>query len=76
MDTDQRINYSELVDIPKLQALLESFYQVIDIPNAVLDVDGGIVAGAGWRTACTQFHRVNTESCRRCVESDTSLVDS
>lgn len=76
MDTDQRINYSELVDIPKLQALLESFYQVIDIPNAVLDVDGRIIAGAGWRTACTQFHRVNTESCRRCVESDTSLVDS
>ena len=76
MASTHRINYSELVDIPKLQALLESFCQVIGLPNAVLDVDGLIIAGAGWQTACTAFHRVNPETCRRCLESDTSLVES
>lgn len=76
MDTTPRINYSELVDIAKLQALMESFCQVIGVPNAVIDVDGSIITGAGWKAACTDFHRVNPESCRRCLDSDTSLVES
>ena len=76
MDTTPRINYSELVDIAKLQVLMESFCQVIGVPNAVIDVDGAIITGAGWMAACTDFHRVNPESCRRCLDSDTSLVES
>ena len=71
-----RVTYSELVDIQKLQALMDSFYQVIGVANAVLEVDGTILAGAGWQFACTGFHRVNPETCSRCLQSDTSLVES
>ena len=56
--------------------MMESFCQVIGAPNGVLDVDGNIITGAGWQAACTHFHRVNPESCSRCRESDTSLVES
>ena len=70
------VRYSDLVDIPKLQALMDSFCQVIGAPNAVLEVDGTILAGAGWQRACTHFHRVNPDSCKRCLQSDTSLVES
>ena len=76
MEPIHRITYSELVDIPKLQTLMDSFYQVIGVANAVLDVDGTILAGAGWQFACTGFHRVNPDTCRRCLQSDTSLVES
>ena len=76
MESIRRITYSELVDIPKLQTLMDSFYQVIGVANAVLDVDGTILAGAGWQFACTGFHRVNPDTCRRCLQSDTSLVES
>ena len=55
---------------------MESFSQVIGIANAVIDVDGVVIVHAGWQDACTGFHRVNTETCRRCIESDTSLVAS
>ena len=72
--SENRMNYSELVDIPKLQALLDSLSQVTGIANAVVDVDGKIIASAGWQDACVQFHRINSESCKRCLESDTSLV--
>ena len=75
MDTSHRINYSELVDLPRLQALMTSFSEVIGLPNAVVDVDGAIITGAGWQAACTDFHRVNPEACRRCLQSDTALVD-
>ena len=76
METTHRIKYSELVDIPKLQALMESFSEVIGIANAVIDVEGTVIVSAGWQTACTDFHRVNSETCHRCIESDTSLVES
>ena len=75
MDTTHRFKYSELVNIPKLQALMESFSQVIGIANAVIDVEGTVIVSAGWQTACTDFHRVNSETCHRCIESDTSLVE-
>jgi PAS domain S-box-containing protein len=75
MDASHRIKYSELVDIPKLQALMDSFCQVIGVPNAVIDVDGSIITGAGWQVACTDFHRVNKESCSRCLQSDTALAE-
>jgi len=74
MSSSARFKYSELVDIPRLQSLMESFSRVIGIANAVVDVDGSVIVQAGWQEACTGFHRVNPESCRRCVESDTSLA--
>jgi diguanylate cyclase (GGDEF)-like protein/PAS domain S-box-containing protein len=76
MSSESRIRYADLVDIPKLQALMESFSQVIGVANAVIDVDGVVIVHAGWQDACTGFHRVNAETCRRCIESDTSLVES
>ena len=72
--SENRMNYSELVDVPKLQALLDSLSQVTGIANAVVDIDGKVIAFAGWQDACTQFHRVNSESCTRCRESDTLLI--
>jgi len=76
MDSNHPGKFAELVDIPRLQALMESFVQVTGIPNAVLDVDGTVITGCGWQQACTNFHRVNPLSCRRCLQSDTSLVES
>ncbi len=76
MGTIGRIKYGELVDTQKLQALMESFSQVIGIANAVIDIDGTIIAHSGWQQACIGFHRINAETCRRCHESDTSLAES
>jgi len=70
------IRYEDLINVPKLQALLESFHKVIGIANAVIDVDGVVIAHAGWQDACTQFHRTQPQTCRRCIESDTSLAES
>ena len=55
---------------------MESFWQLIGVPKAVLDVDGSVVTGDGWQMACTDFHRVNAESFNRCLQSDTALVDN
>lgn len=69
------IKYGELVDVLKLQALMESFSEVIGTANAVIDVDGRVIVYSGWQEACTGFHRINAETCRRCIESDTLLAE-
>lgn len=76
MSATDRIKYSQLVEIDKLQELMETFYQVIGLANAVIDVDGIVIAHAGWQDACVNFHRVHADTCHRCIESDTSLVKS
>lgn len=72
--TSSQIRYVDLVDVEQLQGLMESFNEVIGIANAVIDIEGNVIAHAGWQDACTQFHRCQAEACKRCVDSDTSLV--
>jgi len=70
------IRFVDLVDVPSLQALLDSLYKVIGIANAIIDLQGVVITQSGWQDLCTRYHRVNPDTCRRCVESDTSLADS
>lgn len=72
--SDQIIKYAELVDVASLQSLMDSMSQAIGLGNAILDTDGTVITGSGWQDACTQFHRVNPETCANCIESDTSLA--
>ena len=76
MSRTSRIKYSDLVDIPRLQAVMVNFSQVLGIANAVIDIDGTVIVQAGWQEACIGFHRANSKSCSRCVASDTSLATS
>ena len=65
---------SELVDIGELQALLTNFCESVGIASAIIDLEGKILAAARWQRACTDFHRANPDSCKRCIESDTELA--
>ena len=67
-------SFADLVDIPRLQALFQSFSEVLGVANAVIDPDGVVIVQSGWLGACSAFHRVDPRSCSRCHESDTSLA--
>ena len=54
---------------------MEKFTAATGITNAIIDLDGNILTAAGWQDICTKFHRVNPESCKNCLESDTSLAN-
>lgn len=60
----------ELIDLPQLQKLMESLYQATGINHALIDNDGVVHTAVGWQEICTQYHRVNPESCAKCLESD------
>ena len=68
-----RINVLDLIDFEKVNTLLEGFNQSTGFVTAILDLDGNVLFKSGWRQICTEFHRVNPETCKRCSISDTVL---
>jgi PAS domain S-box-containing protein len=69
-----KYKFSDIVDIKKLQPLMDKFYGVAGIASAIINVEGEILTANGWLDICTKFHRVHPETARRCVESDTALA--
>jgi len=63
----------DLIDIEHTAQMFELLYEVAQIPNAMLDMEGNVLVGAGWQSICTDFHRKKPESAAICVESDTHI---
>lgn len=70
------VNYklSELLDVPRLQALLDSLDEIYSTPSAIIDMDGNILTATAWQDICTKFHRVNPECEKECIISDTYIA--
>ena len=66
---------AELIDIKQNRVLLESFCASVGIASAIIDLKGEVLIGVRWQPICTDYHRVNAETCRRCIESDTELAN-
>jgi len=67
---------SDLIDIPKLQATLDSLYEATGIPSAIIDAeDVSVQTSSGWQDICVRFHRVHPETEARCRKSDTFIAE-
>lgn len=64
----------ELLKATDIQQLFESYYNLITIPVAVIDLNANVLLSSRWQRICTQFHRVHPTTCGRCIESDTQLA--
>ncbi|MHA3058258.1 diguanylate cyclase [Acinetobacter sp. ANC 5584] len=64
----------EYVGKDKIQDLMHSFYQVIGVANAVVDMTGKVVVQVSWQDVCVKFHSKNIKTCTGCVENDDVLV--
>jgi len=67
------LELADILDVPAVQALMEQFRQLVNIPMAIIDLKGEVLVGVGWQEICTRFHRVHPETCAHCIESDTQL---
>jgi PAS domain S-box-containing protein len=65
----------QLIDFEKLNALLEGFNKTTGFVTAILDLEGNVLSQSGWRQICTEFHRVNPETSKKCTISDTVLAN-
>lgn len=64
------MNYTlkELLDIPRLQELLDSFNDVRSLPSAIIDTENNILSATAWQDICTKFHLQNPVTEKKCVE--------
>lgn len=67
------LELGDIIDARAIQSLIEDFYALAHIPMSILDLKGQVLVGVGWQQICTRFHRVHSETCEYCVESDTQL---
>lgn len=70
----KKYHISDLIDIPLLQQLFDSFYELTGIMHAILDAENNIISSTGWEDICTKFHRICTETEQRCKESDSYIA--
>lgn len=64
----------DLIDFEKVDTLLEGFNKSTGFVTAILDLEGNVLSKSGWRQICTQFHRENPETSKKCTISDTVLA--
>lgn len=74
LPADGNLSLSELIDTTELQGLCSSITNLTGAAVAIIDLEGNILAAAGWHEICTHFHRVNPITKARCIESDTVLA--
>lgn len=62
------------LDFSWLNTLFNNFLQVMDIPIALVDLQGKVLASSNWQRVCVQFHRASEYTFKRCLESDSQLA--
>lgn len=67
---------TEVMDIEKLRPLFHSYTEITGTAAALIDLEGCVLIESNWKDSCTQFHRQNEITLKRCVESDTALAFS
>ena len=65
----------DLIDVPKVQELLDSLCDASRFSSALIDTRGKVVISSGWQDICTQFHRINPVSEQECRKSDMYIMD-
>ena len=69
-----KVHKLNLLDFEKVNTLLEGFNKSTGFVTAILDFDGNVLSKSGWRQICTEFHRINPETAKKCTISDTELA--
>ncbi|HUW81438.1 MAG TPA: response regulator [Phycisphaerae bacterium] len=73
--TPDALVHSALQEMRKLQNLVESFCDSLGIAAGIMNLEGNVLVSGRTRKICTQFHRKNPETYRRCMASDTIIAD-
>lgn len=64
------IRFQDVIDVPKLQSLMDSFHKAFSTLMAILDTNENVLVAVGWQDICTRYHRLNPQTCARCKASD------
>ena len=66
--------FVDIIDVEKLQSLIDAFYKLTDIGIGIVDLSGNVLVANGWQDICSKFHRVHSDTLKNCMESDIYLA--
>ncbi len=74
--TENKLAYRfrDLVDMQAFARMLESFFQATGIPNGAVEASGELISMSSAINTCTQFHRCQSETEKRCRESNLIIM--
>ncbi|HWR39973.1 MAG TPA: PocR ligand-binding domain-containing protein [Patescibacteria group bacterium] len=61
-----KYRFADLIDVDKLQQLVETFCAVAEVSLEILDPDLKTLSGAGEQDVCRRFHSLCPETKKRC----------
>ncbi len=67
------LSLSDIVDVDRIQLIMDDFYRLTNVGVAILDLEGNVLVATGWQDICTKFHRCHPETNKHCLESDLEL---
>ncbi|MEI6852857.1 MAG: PocR ligand-binding domain-containing protein, partial [Bacteroidota bacterium] len=74
---DGKYSITDLIDINRVQSIFDKFSLATGFTIGLLDHPGmRILAQAGWRDICTQFHRAKEDSAKICAVSNQRLMNN
>lgn len=68
------LELGDIINSGEIQEMMAHFYELTQIPMAIIDTKGKVLVGVGWQDICTKFHRVHPVTCKNCIESDVQLT--
>lgn len=68
------LELNDIIDTPSIQTLMDHFYELAQIPMAIIDRKGKVLVRVGWQDICNKFHRAHPKACLNCLESDVKLT--
>ena len=71
---NEDLELADLINVPDLQCMMDNFHRFAHIPMAIVDLKGKALVSVGWQRICRQFHRMNPEARKNCIESDLQLT--
>ncbi|TXT66960.1 MAG: putative Histidine kinase [Promethearchaeota archaeon] len=73
-DELENLKLEDIIDSNQLQSIMDDFFKLTNIGIAIIDMEGEILVATGWQDICTEFHRINPETKKKCIESDVYLA--
>lgn len=71
--TKTELSLAKYINTQQTKKLLESFYDVFNIPVAIIDINNTVIASYGSQELCTLYHKQNEITFNQCLQNSKVL---
>ena len=73
---DQDVELLKIVmSMDNIKQFFINFCNIIGLPIALIDLQANVLISSPWQKACSDYHRVNSNTCTRCTQSHMTLAN-